>query len=79
VLTNSTSFIIVLFNKFGVAYILHLITDSEKISGKTRFSISFARKYSVALFMNAAMISFVVDIVLLKNIYGAGGFIFNES
>lgn len=62
-----------------MAYILHLITDSERISGKTRFSISFARKYSVALFLNAAMISYVVDIVLLKNVYGQGGFIYNES
>jgi len=33
----------------------------------------------VALFLNAAMISYVVDIVLLKNIYGPGGFLFNES
>jgi hypothetical protein len=29
--------------------------------------------------MNAAMISYIVDIVLLKNIRGEGGFIINES
>lgn len=31
------SFLIVLFNKFGVAKICHYIVDDEKISSKTKF------------------------------------------
>lgn len=69
------SFSIVLFNKFGVAKIVHYIVDDEKISNKTKFQIAFAHKYAVALFTNAAIISYMVDIVILKNIQGYGGFL----
>lgn len=31
------SFLIVLFNKFGVAKVIHYIVDDEKISSKTKF------------------------------------------
>ena len=78
-LSYSISFIIILFNKFIVAWVVHQITDSEKISSVTKFQMSFAYKYSVALFLNAAMISYTVDIIILKNVYGEGGFLFNES
>ncbi|CAK64341.1 unnamed protein product (macronuclear) [Paramecium tetraurelia] len=80
---NILSFIIslsiVLFNKFAVAKIVHYIVDDEKISSKTKFQISFVYKYALALFLNAAIISFLVDIVILKNVEGAGGFLQNES
>ena len=76
---NILSFIIslsiVLFNKFAVAKIVHYIVDDEKISSKTKFQISFVYKYALALFLNAAIISFLVDIVILKNVEGAGGFL----
>lgn len=29
--------------------------------------------------MNAAIISYIIDILIFKNLYGFGGFIFNES
>ncbi|CAD8069040.1 unnamed protein product [Paramecium sonneborni] len=79
ILSFTISMIIVLFNKFGVAKIVHYIVDDEKISNKTKFQISFVYKYALALFLNAAIISFLVDIVILKNVKGAGGFIQNES
>lgn len=37
--------------------------------------MSFVYKYALALFMNAAIISFLVDIVILKNVTGYAGFI----
>jgi hypothetical protein len=73
------SILIVFFNKFGVGKILHYISDGEKWSIKTEFQISYAKKYSMCLFLNAAVISYTIDIVLLNNIYGVGGFIYNES
>ncbi|CAD8048026.1 unnamed protein product [Paramecium sonneborni] len=79
ILSYAISLSIVLFNKFGVAKIVHYIVDDEKISSKTKFQISFVYKYALALFLNAAIISFLVDIVILKNVEGAGGFLQNES
>lgn len=70
---------IVLFNKLGVAKILHYIVDLEKISNKTKFQISYGTKYSIALFSNAALMSYIIDILILDNIIGYGGFIYNES
>ena len=29
--------------------------------------------------MNAALISYIIDILIFKNVYGVGGFIFNET
>lgn len=29
--------------------------------------------------MNAALISYIIDILIFKNVYGFGGFIFNET
>ncbi|CAD8136214.1 unnamed protein product [Paramecium pentaurelia] len=79
ILSYAISLSIVLFNKFAVAKIVHYIVDDEKISSKTKFQISFVYKYASALFLNAAIISFLVDIVILKNVEGAGGFLQNES
>ena len=74
-----TTLVIVFFNKFCVGVIIHQIVDLEKIGNKTHFQISFARKLSLALFMNAAVISYVIDIIIQGNIIGYGGFIYNES
>lgn len=69
----------VFFNKFVIGKVYHLIVDLEKISNKTKFNISFARKQSVALFINTALISLVIDFYLTGNVIGKGGFIYNES
>jgi hypothetical protein len=71
--------LIVLFNKLAVGKILHFIVDEEKRTNKTEFQISFAKKFSFCLFMNAAAISYIIDIVMQGNIIGNGGFIYNES
>lgn len=77
---NSTiGWVIVIFNKFVIGKVMHLITDTEKISTFTQFNISFAVKLSICLFLNTAIISFITDIIILNNIIGEGGFISNES
>jgi len=64
------SWTIVLLNKFVIGKVLHYIVDYEKISNKTKFNTSYAQKLSVALFMNTAVISYIIDILLLDNIIG---------
>lgn len=44
--------------------------DYELISNKTKFNVSYAKKLSIALFMNTAVISYIIDIILLGNIIG---------
>jgi hypothetical protein len=70
VLSFIVSWTIVLMNKFVIGKVLHYIVDYEKISNKTKFNISYAMKLSVALFLNTAIISYIIDIVLLENIVG---------
>lgn len=79
VLSFVISWIIVIFNKFVIGKVLHYIVDEELISNKTKFNISYAHKLSVALFLNTAGLSYIIDIVILKNIIGQGGFIQNET
>lgn len=73
------SFIIILFNKFVLGKVFHIIVDYEKISTKTKFNISFAKKLATALFLNSAMITYIVEIVGFNNYYGPGGFIYTET
>ncbi|CAD8169509.1 unnamed protein product [Paramecium pentaurelia] len=77
--SQSISWTVVFFNKFVIGKVYHLIVDLEKISNKTKFNISFARKQSVALFINTALISLVIDFYITGNVIGKGGFIYNES
>jgi len=51
----------------------------ELLSTKSKFNISFATKLTFGLFMNTAMMSYIIDILGEKNYYGPGGFIFTES
>ncbi|KAL4485796.1 hypothetical protein ABPG72_012336 [Tetrahymena utriculariae] len=73
------SAIIVLFNKFVLAEVFHFIADSERWSTKTKLNISFADSLSLGLFLNSAIITYVVEILYYKNYYGPGGFIYTES
>lgn len=42
-------------------------------------NISFAQKLTFGLFFNTALITFVVEVIWLKNVYAfAGGMIYNE-
>ena len=75
ILSFCVSWEIVLFNKFIIGKIIHLIVDTEHISCKTKFNISFAVKLTIALFLNTAVISFLLDIIMFKNIIRSGGFI----
>jgi hypothetical protein len=78
-----TSFLIslglVLFNKFALGKILHIIVDKELISTKSKFNTAFAQKLATSLFVNTALITFIVEIIGEKNFWGPGGFIYTES
>ena len=74
-ISGSISWVIVLFNKFIMGVTYHHIVDSERISSKTKFNIQFAIKLTIALFINTAMMSYIIDIVLMGNIITKGGFI----
>ena len=78
-LASVVAWVIVIFNKFVLAKVCHMITDTEKLSSFTELNISFAFKGSICLFLNTAIISFVIDIVMFDIILGEGGFIGNES
>ena len=58
-----------------MGFSFHKIVDTEKISSKTRFNIQYAYKLSAALFINTAVLSYVIDILIVGNVIGAGGFI----
>lgn len=75
ILSGSVSWVIVLFNKFIMGYAYHHIIDTERISSKTKFNIQFAFKLTIALFINTALISYIVDILFLGNIITKGGFV----
>jgi hypothetical protein len=53
--------------------------DYEKYSTKSKFNITFGKKLAIALFLNSAVITYVVEILGFKNYYGPGGFIYTES
>ena len=69
------SLILVLFNKFILADIIHAVVDREKWSTKTKLNISFATKLTLTLFFNTAMITLAVEVLTFKNYYGTGGII----
>lgn len=69
---------IVLFNKFCLGKIFHLIVDTEYYSTKSKFNIAFASKLTLALFFNSALITYFAEILSSDNYYGPGGFIYTE-
>ena len=70
---------IVLVNKLAIEPLMKWITKIEKISTNTKFQISYANKLTISLFVNAAIVSYVIDILIFSNVYGFGGFMYNES
>jgi len=73
------SAVIVIWNKFALPNIIHKICDYEKWSTKTNMNISFAFKLTLGLFFNTALITFFVEVLFLRNVYGfSGGMIYNE-
>lgn len=69
---------IVLFDKFALGKIFHHIVDDELYSTKTKLNIAFAHKLSIAKFINTALVSYIVEILLDDNYFGPGGFIYTE-
>lgn len=70
---------IVLFNKFVVGKVMHIIADGEFYSTKSKLNIAFALKLAIGLFVNSALLAYFVEILGEKNFYGPGGFIKTET
>lgn len=75
VMTSMVSWVIVLFNKFLIGPAIKTFVLMEKIETKTQFNISMAKKVTVALFINTALLVYVIEIIISDNIIGNGGFI----
>ena len=73
------SWVIVLFNKFLIGPAIKNFVVMEKIETKTQFNISMAKKVTVALFINTALLVYVIEIIIGDNIIGNGGFIQAET
>ena len=71
--------VLVLFNKLVLADIIHGVVDQEKWSTKTKLNISFAKKLTLTLFFNTAVITLAVEVLTFDNFYGTGGMIQTES
>ena len=78
-ISGSIAWVIILFNKFIMGVTYHHIVDSERISSKTKFNSQFATKLTIALFINTACLSYIIDIVIMGKVIPKGGFIQNET
>lgn len=72
------SMCIVLFNKFCLGKVTHIIVDKEFYSTKTKLNIAFATKLTLALFLTSAQITYFAEILTDDDYYGPGGFIYTE-
>jgi hypothetical protein len=79
VMTSMVSWVIVLFNKFLIGPAIKNFVLLEKIDTKTEFNISMAKKVTIALFINTALLVYVIEILINDNIIGTGGFIQAET
>lgn len=59
--------LIVIYNQFIISAVIYRIVRSEHLSTKTKFNINYSFKLSIALFINTAIISFIVDILMFDN------------
>lgn len=67
--TIITLIIVIVFNKFLLSYILHLITDVEKHRKSSEYEFSFCLKYTLCLFFTTAIMTLLVEALVFNNIY----------
>ena len=68
-ITLATLFAVILFNKFILAWVLHLLTDFEKHRTSTDFEDAFMLKFVLGLFFTTALMTLLVEDVVFHNIY----------
>jgi hypothetical protein len=61
--------LIIFFNKFVIAPLLHHIAEFEKHPTKDKEEYSFGLKYTLCLFFTTALMTLLVEDVTLHNIY----------
>jgi hypothetical protein len=53
--------------------------EVEAYTTRTRYNISIAQKSSIAQFVNTAFMTFLITYFYIKNYYGTGGLIYNQT
>jgi len=56
-------FSVILFNKFVMGHVLHMIVHHEKHDNKTTAEFSFAIKYSFGMFFTTALMTLAVEAI----------------
>ena len=79
VISWTISGIIVFFNTFIIGWTCYRIVGLERIYSKTNFINRFAARLTVALFTNTALITYILDVLVMGNVITKGGFIQNET
>lgn len=62
-----------------VDWVLTKLVKFEKYSTFTKFSIELAHKLIISAFINVTLITYIINYVVFNNLYGYGGFIYNET
>ncbi|CAK58393.1 unnamed protein product (macronuclear) [Paramecium tetraurelia] len=78
IIAQVASISIIVINALLAMFIKN-ISLFEKFSTQTGFNISLASKSSMAQFINTAVITFAISTWVTKNIYGAGGLVYNQT
>ncbi|CAD8059583.1 unnamed protein product [Paramecium sonneborni] len=78
VIAQIASISIIVINAL-LAMIIKSVSIFEKFSTQTGYNISLASKSSMAQFINTAVITFAISTWVTKNIYGAGGLVYNQT
>ena len=66
------------YNKYLLPKFLHTIVDQERWVTLTESNISFGFYLAFSLFFNSGIISFVVEVLMLNNLFSIGGLIYGE-
>jgi hypothetical protein len=62
-------FFVVLFNKIVIATLFHKFTDWERHANTYKFQFFFCLKYCLGLFFTTALMTVIVEVFLMGNIY----------
>lgn len=54
-------------------------TQNEKWSTVTKHNVKLATKLTTIQFLNTAVLQFLITYLFIKNYYGAGGLIYNQT
>jgi hypothetical protein len=62
-----------------LSYTISMTTAWERWSTKTGHNVQLATKLAVAQFVNTALLQFLITQLIIRNYYGQGGLIYNQT